>query len=436
MRTQRADVRKCRSMPRFFYTFLLWLAVPLVLLRLHLRARQMPAYRMHLGERFGRYAIKPQKPVIWLHCVSVGETHGAAPLIQLLQSHYPGHVILLTHGTPTGRAAGEKLFGDSVMRVYLPYDLPFAVKSFLRHFQPQFGLIMETELWFNLIAQCRVSNVPLLLVNARLSAKSAKGYARFGSLVEDGLCRLAAIAAQTEADAQRLCDLGAPEVTVTGNLKFDVSPPVVDPEQIGRLCGSGRLIFLAASTRDGEEVLILDAFLQAAVPGMLLVLVPRHPQRFDEVAGLLQARGVRYRQRSANIPAESDCQVLLGDSMGEMPAYYAACDFAFIGGSLLPFGGQNLIEACALGKPVLIGPHTFNFEEAASRAVMQGAALRVWDVSGLAMEIASLAEDHDLRNRMGEAGLSFAASNRGAARHTLALIEKVLIKQGVNKKII
>lgn len=415
-------------MGRLLYTLLLWMLLPLVPLRLLWRGRRQPEYLEHIGERFGRYDVRPVRPVIWLHAVSVGETHAAAPLVKLLKERYPQHLVVLTHGTPTGRAAGQQLFGDIVMQAYLPYDLPFAVRGFLNHFKPQLGLIMETELWFNLIAACRARKMPLLLVNARLSAKSAKGYAKLGWLVEEGLTDLAAIAAQTEADAQRLCDLGAPEVMVTGNLKFDVAAPAGEREHIGHLCG-GRLVFLAASTREGEEPLVLEAFRRAAVPGLLLVLVPRHPQRFDEVAGLLEAQGVSYQRRSQNVPV-GDVDVLLGDSMGEMAAYYAACDVAFIGGSLLPLGGQNLIEACAQGKPVIVGPHTFNFEEAASQAVMQGAAVRVWDVSGLAGEIRRLAEDSRARREMGDAGLKFAAANRGAAKRTLALIEKFIEPAG------
>jgi 3-deoxy-D-manno-octulosonic-acid transferase len=411
-------------MPRFLYTCLLWLLLPLIPLRLIWRGMRQPEYLQHVGERFGFFPHVVERPVIWLHCVSVGETQAAAPLARLLQHRYPGHTLLITHATPTGRATSERLFGDSVLRAYLPYDLPFAVGRFLAHFRPAAGLLLETELWFNLIHACHARNTPLLLVNARLSARSARGYARLGWLVEEALTSLAAIGAQTRDDAERLCELGAPQAVVTGNLKFDATPAEGNAD-IARLCGSGRPVFLAASTREGEEPLILDAVGQAAVPGLLTLLVPRHPQRFDEVAALLQARGLRYCRRSENRPAQ-DCDVLLGDSMGEMASYYAACDFAYIGGSLLPYGGQNLIEACALGKPVLIGPHTYNFEQAASEAVFKGAALRVWDVAGLAAEIGRLTTDEAARKRMGEAGLAFAAANRGAARRTLALVEKVL----------
>lgn len=416
-------------MSRFLYTVLLWLLLPLVPLRLLWRSLRQPEYLRHLGERFGFFGAAPDKPVIWLHCVSVGETRASAPLIQLLQQRYPDHVILLTHATPTGRAAGEQLFGGSVLRAYLPYDLPFAVGRFLNHFQPRVGLLMETELWFNLIQACQTKGVPLLLVNARMSPKSERGYARLGGLVEHALQQLAVIAAQTSGDAVRLSGLGAPQVEVTGNIKFDVAPPADAARQgqaLRQLFGVRRPVFLAASTREGEESLVLEAVARAAVPGLLTIIVPRHPQRFDEVAALLQKRGVRYRRRSENTAVELDCPVLLGDSMGEMPTYYAACDLTFIGGSLLPYGGQNLIEACALGKPVLIGPHTFNFDEAASQALMQGAAARIRDVSGLASELRGLMGDAAARKRMGEAGVAFAAANRGAAQRTLALLEKFI----------
>lgn len=416
-------------MPRFLYTVLLCLLLPLVPLRLLWRSFRQPEYLQHLGERFGFFEAIPDQPVIWLHCVSVGETRASAPLVELLQQRYPDHVILLTHATPTGRAAGEQLFGGSVLRAYLPYDLPFAVRRFLNHFQPRLGLLMETELWFNLIQACESKGVPLLLVNARMSPKSARGYARLGGLVKHALQQLAAIAAQTDADAGRLSGLGAPQVAVTGNIKFDVAPPadaISQGQALRQLFGAQRPVFLAASTREGEESLVLDSVARAAVPGLLTVIVPRHPQRFDEVAALLLERGVRYLRRSENAAVEPDCPVLLGDSMGEMPAYYAACDLAFIGGSLLPYGGQNLIEACALGKPVLIGPHTFNFDEVAAQAVMQGAAARIQDGSGLAAELKALMADAAARERMGEAGLAFAATNRGAAQRTLALLEKFI----------
>jgi 3-deoxy-D-manno-octulosonic-acid transferase len=347
----------------------------------------------------------------------------------LLRSHYPAHRLLLTHATPTGRAAGEQLFGDNVMRCYLPYDLPGAMARFLDHFQPDAGLLMETELWFNLIAACERRKLPLLLVNARLSEKSARGYARLGRLVPEGVGKLRAIAAQTEADAERLRKLGANRVTVTGNLKFDVAPPL-DAEAQGvalrALFGKGRPVFLAASTRDGEESLVLDAVLRAGIPELLTVIVPRHPQRFGEVAALLEKRGIAYARRSAAMEVSAACTVMLGDSMGEMFAYYAACDVAFVGGSLLPLGGQNLIEACAMGKPVIIGPHTWNFEAVAEYALQAGAALRVADADMLGDGLRELFANPAQRERMAEQALTFSRSHQGASERVLAVIQRTL----------
>ncbi|HQR60167.1 MAG TPA: lipid IV(A) 3-deoxy-D-manno-octulosonic acid transferase [Methylophilaceae bacterium] len=421
-------------MNRLTYILLIYLLLPLALLKLLWRAIRQPEYLQHVAERFGFYpAARPRQPLIWLHAVSVGETRAAAPLVALLRQRYPGHAILLTHTTPTGRAASEQLFGDSVLRGYLPYDLPGATARFLRHFQPRIGLLMETELWFNLIAACGKRGIPLLLVNARLSEKSARGYARLGRLAANGLGKLTAIAAQTEADATRLRQLSAPRVSVMGNLKFDVTPPPEAQQQgqaLRKLFGAGRPVFLAASTRDGEEALVLDAVQSLDMPELLTVIVPRHPQRFDAVAALLQKREIPYLRRSEATAAGADCKVVLGDSMGEMFAYYAACDIAFIGGSLLPLGGQNLIEACAMGKPVLIGPHTFNFAEAATQATQCGAARRVPDEEGLARALAELLADASQQGRMGRAGLDFSAANRGAAQRATQLVGDVLGSRG------
>lgn len=417
-------------MPRWIYSLLLCLLLPLAPLKLLWRGLRQPEYLRHWGERFGLgFPPAPPGPLIWLHCVSVGETRAATPLAHALRAHYPHHQLLLTHTTPTGRATSTQLFGNAITRCYLPYDLPFAVRRFLRHFRPQLGVLMETELWFNLIAACQSTNTPLLLVNARMSERSARGYARLGGLIQQGLQSLAGIAAQSEADAKRLIALGAGAVEVTGNLKFDLTPPQQARElgaELRAQWGMDRPLFLAASTREGEEALVLDAVVAAAVPGLLTVLVPRHPQRFDEVAALLQKRGIRYRRRSEHGPVGAECQALLGDSMGEMFAYYGACDLAFIGGSLLPLGGQNLIEACALGKPVLIGPHTFNFEEAARQAIQHGAAQRVADVAQLADAIRHLIGDDRLRAAMGANGLAFTQTNRGAAEKTLQVLRKFL----------
>lgn len=412
---------------RVIYAMLLTLAAPFIVLRLLWRARRQHEYLQHISERFGFYAndiaAREGAPYLWLHAVSVGETRGAEPLLRALREKYPHHRILLTHMTPTGRAAGESLFGDDVTRCYLPYDYSWAVARFLDHFRPGVGVLMETEIWPNLVRMCRKRGVPLYLVNARLSEKSFTRYQRVGSLIHDTLQALSAIAAQTEEDAGRFRALGAREVSVAGNLKFDVEAPAEQlalGAQLRNHC-SARSVLLAASTREGEEALLLDYKLHD-IPDTLLAIVPRHPQRFDDVAALLEARGIAYVRRSADKPVPPDTRVLLGDSMGEMAAYYAACDAAFIGGSLLPYGGQNLIEACAVGKPVLIGPHTYNFAQATQQAIAAGAALRVTDGADLARKAAVVLTHRKISERMGAAALEFSRTYRGATQRTLEVI--------------
>jgi 3-deoxy-D-manno-octulosonic-acid transferase len=418
-------------MSRILYSLLLYLLLPLTPFKLLWRGIKQPEYRQHLAERYGVYCgqrdhATSARPLIWLHCVSLGETRAAAPLVQALMAQHPQHRLLLTHATPTGREAGEQLFGDRVERVYLPYDTPDAAARFLDHFDPAIGLLMETELWFNLIAGCKQRRIPLLLVNARMSERSARGYAKFAGLTRNGLQNLAAIAAQTAQDAERLKALGANNVTVCGNLKFDVEAPADAATKGGQLrqwLGAARPLFLAASTREGEEHLICNAIGRLDIPGLLTVIVPRHPQRFDEVAALLERRGLRYARKSAlNGPLSPDCEVVLGDTMGELFTYYAACDVAFIGGSLLPLGGQNLIEASAMGKPVLIGPHTFNFAEAAEQAMAHGAAWRVENEKMLTQSLQRLLSDEELRRKMSAAAVEFSQSAIGATARISALI--------------
>jgi len=316
-----------------------------------------------------------------------------------------------------------------VLRVYLPYDYPFAVAAFLRRFRPALGILMETEIWFNLIRQCRQQDTPLLLLNARLSERSARGYARFPTLTRSCLEQLTAIAAQTDGDASRFYRLGAPTVSVMGNLKFDIRPPGPQlrlGEELRGMFGEERKVFLAASTRDGEETLLLDAISKCEIPGLLAVIVPRHPQRFDVVASLIRDRGLRMHRRSENKSIPDSTQVVLGDSMGEMFAYYAACDLAFIGGSLLPFGGQNLIEACAVGKPVLIGQHTFNFDQVSEDAVDLGAALRLESAEQLPALLQQLFSQPAQMKAMAQAGTDFVASHRGATDNALRIIREQL----------
>ncbi len=399
--------------------------LPYIFFRLLWRARKQPEYLHHVAERFGFYVSRCDKPIIWLHTVSVGETRASQTLIAKLHIAYPQHQILLTHTTPTGRATSELLYGDSVVRAYLPYDYPFAVNRFLRHFHPQIGVLMETEIWFNLIHACHQFDIPLLLLNARMSEKSAKGYARFSQLTSDALTNLSSIAAQTTDDAFRLTQLGAKDVFVMGNLKFDIDPPITmlnKGKELRKQFGSTRKIFLAASTREGEELLILEALQPLDFLNALLVIVPRHPQRFSEVASLLEQRKIIYQRRSSGQPVSNTVQVVLGDSMGEMFAYYACADVVFIGGSLLPYGGQNLIEACAVGVPVLIGIHTYNFAEATRLAIKTGAVIQVNNADALAKKLQALLEDTNAVSAMRLACTEFVGANRGATNNALRII--------------
>jgi 3-deoxy-D-manno-octulosonic-acid transferase len=299
------------------------------------------------------------------------------------------------------------------------------VKLFLDRARPSLGIFMETEIWPNLFSACRNRGVPLFLVNARLSEKSARGYRHAGSLTRQTLACLNGIAAQTEADARRLQALGGQQVQVTGNLKFDVAAPAETENRSAALRAlfPGRFVLLAASTREGEEARLLEAFGGCAIPNLLLVIVPRHPQRFGEVASLVERQGLGLVRRSEGVQVPDAIRIFLGDSMGEMASYYAACDLAFVGGSLLPHGGQNLIEAAAAGRPILIGPHTWNFREAAQQAVAAGAALRIHSAEELAIQVQRLHEDAAARARMGAAGLRFAEQHRGATQRVLTLLE-------------
>ncbi|WP_300451635.1 lipid IV(A) 3-deoxy-D-manno-octulosonic acid transferase [Accumulibacter sp.] len=415
----------------WLYSLVFYLVMPLVWLRLLWRARRQPEYLQRLGERHGYYAAFSPTPLIWVHAVSVGETRAAEPLVEALLRQYPGHILLLTHMTPTGRASGGELLArhpSRLMQAYLPYDLPDACARFLDHFQPQVGLLMETEIWPNLIAAAGRRRLPLALVNARLSARSLGGYSRLKTLIGPALASLSAVAAQSAADAERLRQLGANDISVSGNLKFDVVPSL-EKLQLGagwRQALGSRPVWLAASTRDGEEALILDAIDTLDVPGLLLVLVARHPQRFAEVAELLRVRGLTFSRRSDETLPDIRTRVWLGDSMGEMAAYYALADLALIGGTLLPFGGQNLIEAAACGCPVLLGPHTFNFAQASEDAIACGAAHRVPDAGRAALVVGELLRDRQRLGQMRVAAVRFSEAHRGATERTVALVRRLM----------
>jgi 3-deoxy-D-manno-octulosonic-acid transferase len=417
---------------RTLYTAIWYLAAPLILLRLAWRARRQPEYLQHLGERVGRYRTRMAGPVIWLHAVSVGETRACAPLLHALLDAHPDYSVLLTHMTPTGRATAAELFGElapRVQSVYLPYDVPWAIRRFLRHFHPRIGILMETELWPNLIEGCRHSNTPLTMVNARLSERSARGYGRIGSLARNAFARLSAIGAQTEGDSRRMAELGARNLMVTGNIKFDIAPPAAMlalGASFRNRFGPQRQILIAASTRDGEEGPLLEAFSRLCTPNVLLVVVPRHPQRFEEVARLVKRAGLTLQRRSHDMPVMADTRVWLGDSMGEMYAYYCAADVALIGGSWEKLGGQNPIEATAVGCPVIVGPHTFNFSVVCNQAIEAGAAVRSTDIENGLLRALEILSNPALRKTMGDAGRDFAQSHRGATARTVDLLTPLL----------
>lgn len=422
-------------MPRLIYTLATLLLLPWAAIHLLWRARRQPDYLRHWGERFSFFPApadtRSGSPILWLHAVSVGETRAAQPLVAALRERYPAHRILFTHMTPTGRATSQALFGDTVDRIYLPYDTPWMMRRFLRHYRPEFGCILETELWPNLLTACQAQHVPVFFLNARLSARSARRYAWFPKLTRQALRQLSAIGAQSADDAMRLTALGATSVTVTGNMKFDIDVPpaqrVLGQEFRARI--GTRPVWLAASTREGEEALILDAWEKVGAgntPNPLLIIVPRHPQRFDEVAQLAIKRGFLIQRRSENTAINPATQVLIGDSMGEMFAWYVTAELAFIGGSLKDYGSQNLIEACAVGTPVLLGPSTFNFAEAARAALACGAAYPVRDADDLVRQVATLLANPERRQRMGKDGLAFAAHHRGATARAMNLISSVI----------
>jgi len=357
-----------------------------------------------------------------VHAVSVGEARAAAPLVRALLERLPDHTVVMTCTTAAGRDTLKQVYAESVRVAYLPYDYPESVQGFLQHFRPRFAVLMETELWPNLLALCEQHQVPVVLANARMSEKSARGYRRWRALMAPALRSLAAVCAQSEADAARLRALGAPRVEVTGNLKFDV---VLDEGQLkaGREWKKslGRQVVLLASTREGEEKLLLEELKQATA---LILVVPRHPQRFDEVAQLADTR------RSRNEFPRATDKVHLGDTMGEMAFYYAACDVAVIGGSFLPLGGQNLIEALAAGAPVVAGPSMFNFAEATRLALEAGAALQVDSAAAAIRTVTELMSDQEKRAQMAGAGQRLCAAHRGATQRHVEILEALLQEKG------
>ena len=412
---------------RVFYTLGLCAAAPLLVLRLWWRGRREPGYRRRIGERFGYYKEpSPGRPVLWLHAVSVGEARASAALVRALATANAGHEVLVTCTTAAGREALKDLHGESVRIAWLPYDQPGAVRRFLEYFKPRLGVLMETEIWPNLLAACAAFGVPVLLANARMSEKSARGYDRWRGLARPALASLSVVCAQSEEDAGRLRSLGARRVEAPGNLKFDSAPDdVKSAEGAAWRERLGRPVLLLASTREGEEKMLLEAM--PDWDGKLLVLmVPRHARRFDEVSAFIAKDGFPVSRRSRNPMPAADDRVYLGDSMGEMDFYYAAADVAVIGGSFVPRGGQNLIEACAAGVPVVLGPSMFNFAEATRLALEAGAAVQVADAAGAMREASRLLLNLEERKKMGTAGRELCEAHRGATQKHLEICGELL----------
>jgi len=441
---------------RFFYTASVRLLAPALLIWMGLRARRAGGqWEVLSGPRFGRYSTPaPSQRPVWVHAVSLGETRAAQPLVQSLLD--AGHIVLLTHMTATGRGEARRMFGPAVeqgrlIQEWLPYDFPGSVQRFLAHYRPRVGVMIEREIWPNIIATARRKGIPMVLASARFSDNSLRQALRAGRVMREAYESLAAVYAQTLQDAQRLEQTGAIAVRVSGNFKFDVSPP---PEEVahGKAFAAAlpRKVLTIASTREGEDELFIKAIAQqlkrSAALGnglrdeVLFCLIPRHPQRFDEAAALLQKAGIPFTRRSqfaegdgtaySNIKACANAMVLLGDSLGEMPRYYAASQIAIVAGSFAPLGGQNLIEACAIGLPVIVGPHTRNFEQAAADAIQEGAALRAPTPESAIQLALQLLDDPQRLARMGEAGAYWVKQHAGAVERVVIGLQELLAQQG------
>ena len=422
-------------MIRTLYAILTYLLLPVYALYWLVRGTLNRAYWDRVGQRFGMGFPKIADGSFWLHAVSVGEVQASIPLVRALARRFPDRSLLITTVTPTGAARVEDLFGDSVYHCYIPFETPNAVKNFFDAVKPKIALIMETEIWPNLYHECGARQIPLVLVSARISPKSVKSYRKLLPLFRETLSHGIVIAAQSEADAERFRSLGArPERTrVTGNIKFDIELPgdlVERGREFRSRYFSERPVWVAASTHHREEEQVLEAHRQVLeqVPDALLILVPRHPERFDAARQLLERQGAKYVSRTSSEEVDADSSIFLGDTMGEVPLFYAASDVAFVGGTLVPVGGHNLLEPAALALPVVTGPHLFNTQDIADMFVNIGALTRVADPDQLAVAVTRLLQDEASAHRLGKLGRDVVQRNRGALDRLLGLIEPLIAK--------
>lgn len=418
------------------YSLLFMAVLPWIFFRLWLRSLKFPAYRRRWSERLGLVPLPPLEKVLWIHAVSVGEAVSAIPLVHRIRDQYPGSPILVTTMTPTGservQVAFKDLLGKQIYHCYLPYDLPWALSTFFRRIQPKLLVLMETELWPNLLISCHKRGVPVLIANGRLSPRSSRGYGRIRGLMKSILEPIQAVAAQSELDARRFQELGiAPEkIAEIGNIKFDMQLPPYLYEAGAELreeLGKNRLIWIAASTHEGEESIILETYfvLKKTFPALLLLLVPRHPERFNKVAHLCESKALRMIRRSQKEKISSEIDVFLGDTMGELLLFYAASDIAFVGGSFVPVGGHNLLEPAALGLPILTGPELFNFM-AISEMLQTAKAIKIVESPDeLRQQIQMLLGDLSLRQTQGTCAKKVVEQNRGALDRLVKLINEI-----------
>lgn len=425
-------MRKQHTMWLSVYQMLWRVAPPIIKRYLKKRARLAPAYLAHWDERFGQPHATAVKGAIWIHAVSVGETRAAAPLVAALRQHFPQAPLLLTQMTPTGRETAEQLFPDAQCR-YLPYDRVDYVRQFLQEHRPLVGVLMETELWPNWIHGCADAHVPLFLANARLSERSLQAYLKVASLFHPAMAQLTAVFAQTEDDAERLRRLGAKQVSVCGNSKYDITPPTAawDLAHVFKQRMGQRAVVVCGSTRvdkNGvdEAHLLLQAWQQTGDEQALLVIVPRHPERFDAVFQAATALGLKAQKRSDGLAVSPATQVWVGDSMGELFAYYACADVVFVGGSLVDTGCQNVIEPIACSKPTLFGPSTYNFQAACAAALSAGVAMQVQSPAQWAMQTVHLLQHTGERQRMGQQAAAFIQTHQGASERMAEHIALVI----------